>query len=356
MTSSILHGDCIQLLQQMEPDGFDAVVTDPPYELGIMGKAWDRTGVSFAPDTWRQVFRVVKPGAHLLAFGGTRTFHRIACAVEDAGWEIRDCILAWVYGTGFPKSVDVAQRVDLALGVKPTVVGAERRRALLPGFTAAGRGAPAAKVRLLTAPTSAAAKRWAGWGTALRPAWEPVILARKPLDGTLGDHVLRHGTGVLNIDGCRFVGPGAARRKPLASDPAPLRRWPPNLILCHHPKCRDGRCAEGCGGAALGDAAGFFPGFRYEAKASRLEKDAGLAGRQNVHPTVKPIALMRWLIRLVAARGARVLDPFAGSGTTGCAAALEGMEFVGCEQDAAYAATARRRIAHWTRQAAARAN
>jgi site-specific DNA-methyltransferase (adenine-specific) len=350
MTSSILHGDCTQLLQQMDPDGFDAAVTDPPYELGIMGKAWDRTGVSFNPDTWRQVLRVSKPGAHLVAFGGTRTFHRLASAIEDAGWELRDCLLAWVYGTGFPKSVDIAQRVDLALGVKPTVVGTERRRAL---DLEAASGPPATKVRLITAPTSAAAKRWAGWGTALRPAWEPIILARKPLDGALGDHVLRHGTGALNIDGCRFVGRGPARRKPLASDPAPLRRWPPNLILCHHPKCRDGRCVEGCGGAAMGDAAGFFPGFRYEAKASRREKEAGLDGTPNVHPTVKPIALMRWLVRLVTPPGGRLLDPFAGSGTTGCAAALEGMEFVGCEQDATYAATARRRIAHWSRQAEA---
>ncbi len=339
----------------MDPDGFDAAVTDPPYELGIMGKAWDRTGISFAPDTWRQVLRVAKPGAHLVAFGGTRTFHRIACAIEDAGWEIRDCILAWAYGTGFPKSVDVARRVDLALGVRPTVVGKERRRALHSGLTAAGRGIPTTKVRELTVPTSAEAKRWAGWGTALRPAWEPIILARKPLDGSLGDHVLRHGTGALNIDGCRFVGelPAVPGRKVVASNPAPLRRWPPNLILCHHLKCADGRCAEGCGVAAMGEEAEVFPSFRYEPKASRRERNTGLEGSQNVHPTVKPIALMRWLIRLVAHRGARILDPFAGSGTTGCAAALEGMEFVGCEQEAGYAATARRRIAHWSRQAKA---
>lgn len=355
MSSRILHGDCIQLLKQMDPDGFDAAVTDPPYELGFMGKAWDRTGVSFDPDTWRQVLRVSKPGAHLVAFGGTRTFHRIACAIEDAGWEIRDCILAWVYGTGFPKSADVAQRVDYVLGVQPTVIGTERCRALHSGLTAAGRGKPTAKVRVLTAPTSAEAKRWAGWGTALRPAWEPIILARKPLDGTLGEHVLRHGTGALNIDACRFGGelPAAAGRKVVASNPAPLRRWPPNLILCHHRKCADGRCAEGCGVTAMGEATEIFPSFRYEAKASRREKNAGLGEGQNVHPTVKPIALMRWLIRLVAPRGARILDPFAGSGTTGCAAALEGMKFVGCEQDAAYAATARRRIAHWSRQAQA---
>jgi DNA modification methylase len=312
----IHHGDCREVMAAMEPASVDAIVTDPPYGLAFMGKGWDHAvpGVEF----WSQALRVAKPGAHLVAFGGTRTFHRLACAIEDAGWEVRDT-LSWLYGSGFPKS----------------------------------HNGP-----------------WGG--TALKPAWEPIIMARKPLNGTVAANVAAHGTGALNVDGCRIesgrdyhdlmVTQGintaqtsyafAVDRRTFA--PA-AGRWPANVVL------------DEDAAAQVGEPSRFF----YTAKASRREREAGLEGMPervaqkwnsggiaerrmetakplpNVHPTVKPIALMRWLCRLVTPPGGVVLDPFTGSGTTGCAAALEGFGFVGIEREAEYVAIAELRIAHW---------
>jgi len=323
MTHTVRHGDCREVMAAMDAASVDAIVTDPPYGLAFMGKGWDHAvpGVEF----WTEALRVAKPGAHLLAFGGTRTFHRLACAIEDAGWEVRDT-LSWLYGSGFPKS----------------------------------HNGP-----------------WGG--TALKPAWEPIIMARKPLTGTVAANVAAHGTGALNVDGCRIPTDDALSlhgRSPTVNGWDPrmsggqvagvgkgqeLGRWPANVLL------------DEDAAAQLGEPSRFF----YVAKASRREREAGLTGEtravgsvnlrtdshaerngqtttpaRNHHPTVKPIALMRWLCRLVTPPGGLVLDPFTGSGTTGCAAALEGFGFVGIEREAEYVAIAERRIAHWQQEAA----
>lgn len=364
--------DCLLVLPTLESDSIDAVVTDPPYGLEFMGKEWDHglPGESF----WKAALRVAKPGTHLLAFGGTRTVHRLACAIEDAGWEIRDRVL-WLYGSGFPKSKNLGN----------------------------------------------------GWGTALKPAWEPIILARKPLgEGTVAANVERYGTGALNIDGCRVEtdwstdptrrgwqggrrpgkGPfyGGDITQPTVPRCGPENaqgRWPANLIhdgsdevvagfpetnsgrlQTHHKRSGGGlagsntfaireRTGEPCDfGGDNGSAARFF----YCAKPSRAERNAGLeemeetitsdgraksidnpflrgeTKRNNHHPTVKPLALMRYLCRMITPPGGTVLDPFMGSGTTGIAAHKEGFEFIGIEKDSDYFEIAKARLEETSRQ------
>lgn len=374
-TPTILHGDCLQMMAQLADNSADAVVTDPPYGLSFMGKRWDYDVPSV--EIWAECLRVLKPGGHLLAFAGTRTQHRMAVRIEDAGFEIRDMI-AWVYGSGFPKSLDVSKAIDKAAGAEREVVGS-----YTVGGTAAkgkhkGRAAAASdegsasgctKELNITAPATDAARQWQGWGTALKPALEPITVARKPLAGTVAENVLKHGTGALNIDGCR-VASGETLIRPqitrennavfgkglgAGSQIEPIGRWPANLI-------HDGS-EEPTG--LLGDAARFF----YCAKASKADRDEGCEAFQaapprfgddggtyhglsnskhpvrNHHPTVKPIALMRYLCRLVTPPGGVVLDPFMGSGSTGKAAALEGFRFVGIEREAEYVEIARARIA-----------
>jgi site-specific DNA-methyltransferase (adenine-specific) len=455
----VQHADCLYAMSCLPDACIDAIVCDPPYDLtagkrggsgvasvrldtpygrarigtgngagGFMGKAWDATGIAFDPATWREALRVLKPGGHLLAFGGTRTFHRLTCAIEDAGFEIRDSI-AWMHAQGFPKSLDVSKAIDRSGG---------------------GETAP----------------QWEGWGTALKPAWEPVVVARKPLDGTVAANVLKHGTGALNIDGCRVhSGPSAGgsvsgdnafgqdsgwnehENRPTEIDRSMTAgRWPPNVVFNHAEGCRNagtkrvptattvrkniepetmtswmGRwaaptgddvtyadadrletvaawdCAPGCPVAALdaqsgtlsvtgvrsdrsaaatvagtawgtdnhrsteypgdtGAASRFFPQFQagatdvpfyYTAKASTAERTVGLNER-SIHPTMKPVNLMRWLIRLATPPGGLVLDPFTGSGSTGVAAMLEGggFRFLGIEREPEYVAIAEQRIKH----------
>jgi DNA modification methylase len=468
-------------------------------------------------ETWaREAFRVLKPGGHLLAFGGTRTAHRMVCAIEDAGFEIRDQIV-WMYGSGFPKSLDVGKAIDRKRqdDVRPVCrflaahMGLLRITDIVKALGFAGNGdhgvsawfredhvgprvptwdqwlslksllgfddtmdaevwrlngrkgqpeherpdrvvshpgnnsvfQPTQRVIDAGTPVTDLARRWDGWGTALKPAHEPIVVARKPLIGTVAANVARYGTGALNIDASRIGGDYETRDRNTdgghsmfglgagggAFVPA-SGRWPSNVILSHSPDCRDGVCVEGCpvrlldeqsgerpsgfrpnrpnhkGGdtrpsgfamtkmgdtyADQGGSSRFFlnlswqPGeldeaarFIYTAKASRRERNAGLEGMpplpnqtlaggefrpngrnatsrtavgQNHHPTVKPIALMRYLVRLVTPPDGLILDPFAGSGTTGIAASLEGFRFVGIEQDAGYAEIARRRIANAT--------
>ena len=311
----IHHGDCLEVLRTLPDNSVDAVVTDPPYGLSFMGKRWDYDVPSV--EVWGECLRVLKPGGHLLAFAGTRTQHRMAVRIEDAGFEIRDMI-AWVYGSGFPKSHNLKDD-------------------------------------------------WQGWGTALKPALEPITVGRKPLIGTVAANVLAHGTGAINVDGCR-VGTetitahgGGSGIPAIASGSNPhTGRWPANLI-------HDGS-DEVVG--LTGDAARFF----YCAKASKADRDEGCEGfdekpaaamagnmvdgqrlagngtpistpnRRNHHPTVKPTALMQYLCRLVTPPGGIVLDPFMGSGSTGAAAMLEGFQFIGIEREAEYVAIARERI------------
>jgi len=351
----------------------DAVVTDPPYGLAFMGKRWDYDVPSVA--IWAECLRVLKPGGHLLAFAGTRTQHRMAVRIEDAGFEIRDMI-AWVYGSGFPKSLDVSKAIDKAAGAEREVVG------MIPDrWTGKGNALnfstdrPQSEVAVTGAPATPEAQQWTGWGTALKPALEPITMARKPLAGTVAANVLEHGTGALNVDGCR-VGT-AAGDEPLrwehgqsmgfhgAEDRGPCQaltspgRWPANLIhdgsdkvvalfpqttSGANPTRRGGMGYHGAEGqeqchAPRGQDTGSAARFFYTAKASKGDRDDG-----NTHPTVKPTDLMRYLCRLVTPPGGVLLDPFMGSGSTGKAAMLEGFGFIGIEREPAYHAIAEQRI------------
>ena len=376
MRAVVYHGDCLDVLAGLA-DGFvDAVVTDPPYELGFMGRAWDASGIAYNVDLWRHCLRVLKPGGHLLAFGGTRTSHRLTCAIEDAGFEIRDEI-AWLYGSGFPKSLDVSKAIDKAAGAERP---GDSHRPPAAQQTAKGDASTLGKLAGtspdLTAPATDDAKRWAGWGTALKPAHEPIVVARKPLVGTVAANVLAHGTGALNIDACRVAGDvprttqgqssnqgqifGADQRDQREFVPHDAGRWPTNVVLDEVAAAeldeqsglrpsggsKHDRSTKTTGiynqytagrnvarGADAGGASRFFPVFCYQAKAPTRERPKvdGVA-----HPTVKPLDLMRWLVRLVTPVDGIVLEPFAGSGTTLEAAVSEGMRCIGIEQSADY--------------------
>ena len=539
MTTGLLKGNCLEQLLLIPDASVDSVVTDPPYELGFMGKGWDASGIAYNVEVWKQCFRVLKPGGHLLAFGGTRTYHRIAVAIEDAGFEIRDSI-HWTYGSGFPKSLNISKAIDKAAGAEREIVGYSKGVVVEDnqGYGGIARGGVGVEQKSadipVTAPSTPDAQKWNGWGTALKPSHEPVIVARKPVIGTVANNVLTYGTGALNIDGTR-VGtnrpptseqPFTALRamegrtdlqKPTPDERTDVGRWPANTILTHSPDCRrvgvqneqvpinrtedwtgfgqverpdykqsisdvstpvwncvegcpakelDGQsgvskspkpynpdpntakngmfgglggvnhgtefgdsggasrfftqtaydeidftwqCVEGCpvmeldeqsgvrkggtypavrgksdigafgGGGThkdkpnqarqMGDIGGAsryftnteydeidFPPFVYQAKANSRERSEGLgdletkqtvggggmtnvgdkygsikAPAKNFHPTVKPVSLMRHLVRLVTPKGGLVLDPFLGSGTTAVAALLENCQWVGCE-------------------------
>jgi DNA modification methylase len=478
-----LHcGDCREVLAQLEENSLDACVTDPPYHLtsivkrfgaansapvrvgdinasndlkaayarqsaGFMGKLWDGGDIAFDPETWRAVYRVLKPGAHLLAMGSTRTYHRLACAIEDAGFEVRDTIM-WIYGSGFPKSHDVSKGIDRAggdalawkafsqeydrvvtasqfnhsdidrmLGIKSSSCywartdhrggmpprhhwekicallslpaefeqlydEAEREiiRTQMQGrlAVAPGQAKDRSTIKLdITAPATDAARQWDGWGTALKPACEPIVLARKPLsESTVAANVLKWGTGAINVDGCRVKLDGEdTRRNPVPSagwcissptsgsmdDSALKGRWPANIIHDGSdevvaafpdapgqlwdrrklPKKSNGIYGDfgeqeyATARGDIGSAARFF----YTAKA---DADDRLGSK---HPTVKPLDLMQYLVRLVTPPKGTVLDPFAGTGTTGEAAWREGMAAVLIEAEAEYCADIRRRMA-----------
>ena len=376
----LLLGDCLDRLKELPDCSVDSVVTDPPYGLSFMGKRWDYDVPSV--DVWTECLRVLKPGGHLLAFAGTRTQHRMAVRIEDAGFEIRDMI-AWVYGSGFPKSLDVSKAIDKAAGAEREVVGSRVADDIRGGnMHAANRGER--HVIDITAPATDAARQWQGWGTALKPALEPITVARKPLIGTVAANVLEHGTGAINVDGCRVEAVGytnGGQNRSVAfginglTDKQPrcdgsLGRWPANFIHDGSEEVTD----------LLGSAARFF----YSAKASKRDRNEGLDGfevketqggggrplenygddeesqrlkkaasaygaikaaRANHHPTVKPTDLMRYLCRLVTPSEGIVLDPFTGSGSTGKAAILEGFQFIGIERDEEYMKIAEARIA-----------
>lgn len=370
----ILRADARQI--PLPDNTAHAIITDPPYGLNFMGKTWDSGAVTFDPNTWTEALRVARPGAHLAAFGGTRTFHRLAVAIEDAGWETRDTIglLGWTYGSGFPKSLDIGKAIDRAEGARRAVVGTARSnggRTTAPGAegqNAIGSAPPHNRTWPVTVPATDAAKHWDGWGTALKPAWEPIILARKPFPGTVANNVQTHHAGGLNIDACRIAARGTtdynvpatpniyadtcnvygkwAHMSPSPSNPA--GRWPPNLLLAHHPECGD-TCTPHCHIAAMdgrsGGASRYYPIFRYQPKAPTAERPTiTVDGRTIHHPTVKPLGLMRWLARLLAPPGGLILDPFAGSGATIQAAQLEGFDGIGLELDPHYVRLAQRRL------------
>lgn len=413
MTALVLRGDARAL--PLPDASVDCIVTDPPYGLEFMGREWDsfkpaaarfrarldgrtnptegRSSTStpeayvaqFPFQVWCQewaaeALRVLKPGGQLLAFGGTRTYHRLACAIEDAGFEIRDSVgvLGWVYAEGFPKSLNAGRAIDAAL---------------CPAEDHGARGHICA--------LNVHGDPWRGHGTALKPAWEPIVVARKPLARTVAGNVLAYGTGALNVDACRVpagqdyeakcasvVGLASNRNGHAYGEWTGVRadsfsaagRWPPNLLIVHHPDCAD-RCVPNChateldaqsgtstsrpgpprSGAAgagwrttstgaeyadTGGASRFYPQFRFNAKAGTWERPTLTRpdGTVLAHPTVKPVDLMRWLVRLVAPPGGLVLDPFAGSGATLQAAHLEGFRAIGVELDAEHCALVRERL------------
>jgi len=373
MTSTLHLGDCLEVLRAMPDKSVDAVVTDPPYGLSFMGKRWDYDVPSVA--IWAECLRVLKPGGHLLAFAGTRTQHRMAVRIEDAGFEIRDMI-AWVYGSGFPKSLDVSKAIDKAAGAERAVTGSRMGDVGIQGGNFSNK-TQRGVIELKDAPATTEAQQRAGWGTALKPSWECITMARKPLAGTVAANVLEHGTGALNVDGCRVgdgddkgVWPITQRRhadltwtvQPVETD-ATKGRWPANLIhdgsdevVGLFPQQQSGgfsqgmvqhsrtfNVAKGVEAERVRDArapdTGSAARFFYIAKASRDDRDPG-----NTHPTVKPTDLMRYLCRLVTPPGGIVLDPFMGSGSTGKAAMLEGFGFIGIEREAPSYAIAQQRI------------
>lgn len=362
----LLHGDCRELIKTLPDNSVDSIVTDPPYELGFMGKAWDSSGIAYDSALWAECLRVLKPGGHLLAFGGSRTYHRLACAVEDAGFEIRDQIM-WVYGSGFPKSHNVSKAIDKAAGVEFS-----SQPAAGVGFMNATDDGYNTTLNRLTrsGETTPEAQQWVGWGTALKPAHEPIVMARKPFAGSVAGNVLAWGTGAINIDASR-IGEGTgeiktyevadmrggnfgqdkeryADREKLTYTTIDQGRFPANFIHDGSDEVLD----------IAGEAARFF----YCAKPGKAERNAGLGHldevaapkldggafvsptghdstktvARNFHPTVKPLALMRYLIRMVTPPGGTVLEPFAGSGTTLMAAVMEGFNAIGCELTADY--------------------
>jgi site-specific DNA-methyltransferase (adenine-specific) len=400
----IINADCIQAMKEMAENSIDAIVTDPPYELGFMGKSWDSTGIAFNVEVWQQALRVLKPGGHLIAFSGSRTYHRMAVAIEDAGFQIRDQIM-WVYGSGFPKSHNIAKGIDKATGFQGEVIGTEKIDIGMQGGSMhAGRETNVVERQVLE--LSNEAKQWEGWGTALKPAHEPMVLARKPLEGTVANNVLTYGVGGLNIEGSR-VG-NEDTRSPASKTALGMMnddswqaqevmagsangRFPANFIhdgsdevVALFPETSAGnrpairnkgfwadKPAQALNQEKLegGSAARFF----YCAKASKHDRNEGLDGFEvkrkvfmatkngtgepskglerftttpsaNHHPTVKPTDLMRYLCKLVTPPKGIVLDPFMGSGSTGKGAVLEGFKFIGIEQSAEYCEIAKARI------------
>lgn len=371
--TTIYNGDCREILQTLPDDSVDAVVTDPPYGLAFMGKRWDYDVPSI--EVWAECLRVLKPGGHLLAFAGTRTQHRMAVRIEDAGFEIRDMI-AWVYGSGFPKSLDVSKAIDKAAGAEREVVGTKTSRQPTGNAYAQDEWTKLHSVPQeidITAPATESAQQWSGWGTALKPALEPITVARKPLCGTVAENVLQYGTGGINVDGCRVgageIVPGGGQSKrgasgggiygdgiaPTGARPHTSGRWPANLIhdgseevtgLFPETKGQQGAVTGSEPSSKTANAFGEYSArspselrgdtgsaarFFYTAKADKSDR-----GHGNTHPTVKPQALMRYLVRLVCQPGGVVLDPFGGSGTTAAAARLEQCRSILCELSAEY--------------------
>jgi DNA modification methylase len=514
-------GNNLDILPTLPDNSVDSIVTDPPYELGFMGKKWDSSGIAYSVELWRECLRVLKPGGHLLSFGGTRTWHRVAVGIEDAGFEVRDSI-AWMYGSGFPKSLDVSKAIDkgtgqtscrqlqftkwmresgltsskardvlfdagliteksnqashyfaATIGSQPAIATADMfdaLRSFLPevpeeieklvaersgidwiayknraviGSKMSGIANKEEKERHtigasksvevdITAPSTPEAQQWEGWGTALKPAFEPIVVARKPLIGTVAENVLTHGTGALNIDGSR-IGTGTGEKKivhypdirgdnyqqgkesyaergTVEREVIDKGRWPANVILDEYSaevldeQSGLGKSAKGKVTAtntgnstwAADDGGNFDVGrtrewegygdtggasrFYYVAKASKRDRNEGLeelpAGQPiggadkwtetdrrrgegvtrepspNIHPTVKPTQLMRYLVKLVTPPGGTVLDPFTGSGSTGKAAILEGFRFIGCELTEDYIPIIEGRLKHAENMAA----
>lgn len=420
----IYNADCIEQMKKMIKEGvlLDSIVCDPPYHLqsivkrfsktsvdddtqtsqnasshamgrlskGFMGKEWDGGDIAFRVETWKLMYELLKPGGHLIAFSGTRTYHRMACAIEDSGFEIRDQ-LGWMYGTGFPKSQNISKFIDKSKGLEREVIGVKpgheefvNRKTKgdtvfkdgMEGFDRPWMHDERKELyHMETASNSEEAKQWDGWGTALKPAWEPIVLARKPLsEDTIVDNILKHGVGGLNIDGCRVhldgdkkqytagnrtekwgvMEGGCSYEKGTGAVYTETGRWPANIIhdgsdevISAFPKSKGQLGKAKNGGKKNGEVFGDFKEnvtynpeprgdsgsaarFFYSAKATKEDRAS------SKHPTVKPVSLMRHLCKLVTPPGGIVMDPFAGSGTTLQAAIEEGFYPIGIEREKEY--------------------
>ena len=365
-TFTLLKGDCLQRLKELEDCSIDSIVTDPPYMINFMAKGWDHEDRDVVDNVelWRECIRVLKHGGHLIGFCATRTIHRMTTVIEEAGFEIRDQ-LCWCYESGFPKSLNVSKAIHKHLGFEDQrpVLATEERYNEPSGIVKVGQGERKKITRKITTAASEEAKRFEGWGTALKPAFEPAVLARKPIDGTIANNFLVHGVGGLNIEATRFpygdpiwFGDGSeiidrgiikngSYDKSKGGDPtfkkntsefiipnvSKVGRWPANIV--RFKKAQRSEREEGLD--HLEAKKGFEAVDRKEGSAGVQNPRAG-AGRtageiKNFHPTVKPLDLMRWMVRLVTPQNGTVLDPFLGSGTTAAAAMLEGFNAVGCE-------------------------
>ena len=335
----ITHGDCRDWLKLLPENSAESCVTDPPYELNLLGEKWDSSGIAYSQEVWRGVLRALKPGAFLLAFSGARTYHRMVCAIEDAGFEIRDQV-QWLFGSGMPKGRDVSKCVDVELNNERKVVGEGwgNKTKLYKGMPTrlkAEMGMPTRNRKRLcgawdiTAPISKEGKKWDGWNTELKPGHEPICVARKPLsEKTLAKNVLRWDVGGINVGKCAVEAGAEYHNLNAARAKAPKGRYPANVIV-------------GEGILPWRASRHFFC-----PKTSKAEKHAGCTKlfKANKHATVKPIMLMRWLCRLVTPPGGLVLEPFMGSGSTCVAALEEGMRYLACELDKEYIAIAKARI------------
>ena len=395
----LVNGDCLEEVQKLVDKGIqvDSIVTDPPYHLtsiverfgkegsapakdkdgafqrqsvGFMGKEWDGGDIAFRKETWELFMKVLKPGGHLLAFSGSRTYHRMAVAIEDAGVDIRDQIM-WLYGSGFPKSLNLGKSIDKKLGNERVAVG-ERTRNVKPFDDDNGWNSNNTTGNYTYTKGNT---EWEGWGTALKPAHEPIVLARKPIsENSIVANVLKHRTGGINIDTCRIEGEKQTRdSNPVMNSgkyaqnenadreettPDTKGRFPANVMhnglqedwarYFYCPKTSKAEKNRGLEDLPIKKTSS-MSGRRDSHDMEGYSIDNDVTGRfvtekQNVHPTVKPVKLMKYLCRLITPKGGTVLDPFMGSGSTGIAAKDEGFEFIGIEREKEYFEIAERRI------------
>lgn len=387
MKNKVIQGDCLEIIKHIDDSSIDAIVTDPPYELGFMGKKWDSTGIAYNVELWSECLRVLKPGGHLLAFGGTRTYHRMAVAIEDAGFEVRD-MLEWIYASGFPKSLNIGKAVDKLQGNERKVVGTEKINiGIQSGSMHSGRS-----VNVIERDKTKGNSEWEGFGTALKPAHEPIIMARKPLsEKTIVENVLKHGTGAIDIDGCRIPTREKSQSKGAKETsntygkisveaekdkcPMELGRFPANIICTDdalndgeitksgkfgNPTCgfhdslgrnRKERTDGSTGHNDSGSKSRYFDidvwaekhGLLQFPKASKKDR-----GNGNTHATVKPTHLITWLIKLISKENDIILDPFIGGGTTAIASLNINRNFIGIEKEENHCIIAYNRIKDWS--------
>ena len=414
--TKIMKGDCLASLKKVPTNSIDSIVTDPPYEIGLLGKSWDSSGIAFNVKLWSECLRVLKPGGHLLAFGSTRTSHRMVVAIEDAGFQIRETI-SWVYGSGMPKSHNVSIAIDKQAGL----TAHRGKRASFVGNRSQGQNVEPARAMPAYVPVSPEAIKWSGWGSALKPSVEPICVARKPLDGTIAANIIEWGVGALNIEASRVgddsitttSGGGFAGTfgggVDEAGGSAHVGRWPANLIhdgsdevLAGFPQSSGGAAPKNANtpagqllnggwkpvnnGVRTEMGSGSASRFFYCAKPSKKERNGGLEGlpvkgkvfngtsatsagnapgsveakhttlpSANNHPTCKPVTLLSYLVTLCTPPGGTVLDPFLGSGTTAVAAVLGGFKWEGCELTPEYWPIIEGRVTWAEREAAKRA-